>query len=231
MSDIIKGSTPPATETVASGDGMSSKQKTRIQITNETKILEAALEVFAQDGFRGATLDRIASAADMSKPNLLYYFKNKERIHIALLTGLLDIWLAPLSEINATGDPMLEIGGYIKRKLEISREYPRESRLFANEILAGAPHIGDFLQTKLKKLVDEKAAILQRWVDNGQLAPCDPRHLLFAIWSTTQHYADFSVQVRLVLGLQSEDSSYYEEASQMLETLFLGQLIKTHDCN
>ena len=187
--------------------------------------------MFAQDGFRGATLDRIASAADMSKPNLLYYFKNKEKIHIALLTGLLDIWLAPLSEISATGDPTLEIGGYIKRKLEISREYPRESRLFANEILAGAPHIGDFLQTKLKKLVDEKAAILQRWVDNGQLASCDPRHLLFAIWSTTQHYADFSVQVRLVLGLESEDSSYYEEASQMLETLFLGRLIKTHDCN
>ncbi len=231
MSDSKKESIPPATKTVASGDGMSSKQKTRIQITNETKILKAALEVFAKDGFRGATLDRIASAADMSKPNLLYYFKNKERIHIALLTGLLDIWLAPLSEISATGDPTLEIGGYIKRKLEISREYPRESRLFANEILAGAPHIGDFLQTKLKKLVDEKAAILQRWVDNGQLAPCDPRHLLFAIWSTTQHYADFSVQVRLVLGLQSEDSSYYEEASQMLETLFLGQLIKTHDCN
>ena len=231
MSDITKESIPPATKTVANGDGVSSKQKTRIQITNETKILEAALEVFAQDGFRGATLDRIASAADMSKPNLLYYFKNKERIHIALLTGLLDIWLAPLSEISATGDPTLEIGGYIKRKLEISREYPRESRLFANEILAGAPHIGDFLQTKLKKLVDEKAAILQRWVDDGQLAPCDPRHLLFAIWSTTQHYADFSVQVRLVLGLESEDNSYYEEASQILETLFLGQLVKTHDCN
>ena len=231
MSDNINDLMPTAAQTAVGGDGMSPKQKTRIQITNEAKILEAALDVFSQDGFRGATLDRIARAADMSKPNLLYYFKNKERIHIALLSGLLDIWLAPLSEISATGDPTLEIGGYIKRKLEISREYPRESRLFANEILAGAPHIGDFLQTKLKKLVDEKAAILQRWVDNGQLAPCDPRHLLFAIWSTTQHYADFSVQVRLVLGLESEDSSYYEEASQMLETLFLGQLIKTHDCD
>jgi TetR/AcrR family transcriptional regulator len=203
--------------------------KTRIQQENEKRILLAALEVFSQTGFHGATLDKIARAADMSKPNLLYYFKNKEEIHVALLTGLLDVWLAPLREISADGDPMLEIGGYIRRKLESSREFPRESRLFANEILAGAPHIGGFLQTELKQLVDEKAKILQCWIDNGQLTPCDPRHLLFAIWSTTQHYADFSVQVRHVLGLSPGDKSYYGDAAQMLDTLFLGRLMTASD--
>lgn len=201
------------------------RAKTRIQQENEARILQAALEVFSEKGFHGATLDRIAGAADMSKPNLLYYFKSKEEIHIALLTDLLDIWLAPLREISPQGSPATEIGSYIRRKLESSREFPRESRLFANEILAGAPHIAGFLQTELKQLVDEKAAILQSWIDNGQLAPCDPRHLLFAIWSTTQHYADFSVQVRHVLGLVPGDVSYYDEAARMLETLFLGRLV------
>ncbi|MGC6453424.1 MAG: TetR family transcriptional regulator C-terminal domain-containing protein [Candidatus Puniceispirillaceae bacterium] len=201
------------------------RAKTRIQQENEKKILLAALEVFSQKGFHGATLDRIAAAAEMSKPNLLYYFKSKEEIHVALLTGLLDVWLAPLREINPAGEPAVEIGSYIRRKLESSREFPRESRLFANEILAGAPHIGAFLQSELKKLVDEKASILQGWIDDGQLAPCDPRHLLFAIWSTTQHYADFSVQVRHVLGLTPGDVSYYDEAASMLDTLFLGRLI------
>lgn len=201
------------------------RAKTRIQQENEARILQAALEVFSEKGFHGATLDRIAGAADMSKPNLLYYFKSKEEIHIALLTDLLDIWLAPLREISPQGSPATEIGSYIRRKLESSREFPRESRLFANEILAGAPHIAGFLQTELKQLVDEKAAILQSWIDDGQLAPCDPRHLLFAIWSTTQHYADFSVQVHHVLGLVPGDVSYYDEAARMLETLFLGRLV------
>lgn len=201
------------------------RAKTRIQQENETRILRAALEVFSQTGFHGATLDRIASAADMSKPNLLYYFKSKEEIHIALLTDLLDIWLAPLREISGDGPPATEIGSYIRRKLESSREFPRESRLFANEILAGAPHISGFLRTELKQLVDEKAAILQGWIDDGLLAPCDPRHLLFAIWSTTQHYADFSIQVRHVLGLAPGDVSYYDEAARMLDTLFLGRLV------
>ena len=202
-----------------------SRTKTRIQKENETRILTAALDVFSENGFRGATLDRIASTASMSKPNLLYYFKSKEEIHVALLTGRLDVWLAPLREISPQGEPADEIGSYIRRKLESSRQFPRESRLFANEMLAGAPHIGAFLQDELKQLVDEKAAIFQNWIDNQRLAPCDPRHLLFAIWSTTQHYADFSVQVRHVLGLQPGDVSYYDEAARMLETLFLGQLM------
>jgi TetR/AcrR family transcriptional regulator len=202
-----------------------SRTKTRIQKENETRILTAALDVFSENGFRGATLDRIASTADMSKPNLLYYFKSKEEIHVALLTDLLDVWLAPLREISPHGEPADEIGSYIRRKLESSRQFPRESRLFANEMLAGAPHIGGFLESELKQLVDEKAAIFQGWIDQKRLAPCDPRHLLFAIWSTTQHYADFSVQVRHVLGLQPGDVSYYDEAARMLETLFLGQLM------
>ena len=204
-----------------------SRTKTRIQKENETRILTAALDVFSENGFRGATLDRIASTANMSKPNLLYYFKSKEEIHVALLTGLLDVWLAPLREISPHGEPADEIGSYIRRKLESSRQFPRESRLFANEMLAGAPHIEDFLQNELKQLVDEKAAIFQEWIDEQRLAPCEPRHLLFAIWSTTQHYADFSVQVRHVLGLQPGDLSYYDEAARMLETLFLGQLMLT----
>ncbi|MEE3024988.1 MAG: TetR family transcriptional regulator C-terminal domain-containing protein [Pseudomonadota bacterium] len=204
-----------------------SRTKTRIQKENETRILTAALDVFSENGFRGATLDRIASTANMSKPNLLYYFKSKEEIHVALLTGLLDVWLAPLREISPNGEPADEIGSYIRRKLESSRQFPRESRLFANEMLAGAPHIEDFLQNELKQLVDEKAAIFQEWIDEQRLAPCEPRHLLFAIWSTTQHYADFSVQVRHVLGLQPGDVSYYDEAARMLETLFLGQLMLT----
>ena len=202
-----------------------SRTKTRIQKENETRILTAALDVFSENGFRGATLDRIASTANMSKPNLLYYFKSKEEIHVALLTGLLDVWLAPLREISPHGEPADEIGSYIRRKLESSRQFPRESRLFANEMLAGAPHIEDFLQNELKQLVDEKAAIFQEWIDEQRLAPCEPRHLLFAIWSTTQHYADFSVQVRHVLGLTPGDVSYYDEAASMLDTLFLGRLI------
>lgn len=193
------------------------RPKTRIQQRNTETILEAALEVFSAQGFRGATLDQIAQAAGLSKPNLLYYFPSKEAIHLRLLTSLLDIWLAPLRELRAEGEPRAEIMRYMRRKLEMSREMPRESRLFANEILQGAPRMGDTLGSDLKALVEEKAAIIRTWVDEGRLAPVDPHHLLFSIWALTQHYADFEVQVRAVLGPEHDP---FTEAGSFLDMLF-----------
>ncbi|NOC82073.1 MULTISPECIES: TetR family transcriptional regulator C-terminal domain-containing protein [Ruegeria] len=189
---------------------------TRIQKKNRAAILEAALNVFSAHGFRGATVDQIAAEAGLSKPNLLYYFPSKEAIHTELLSGLLDTWLAPLHDLDANGDPMEEILAYIRRKLQMSQELPRESRLFANELVQGAPRIHDALSNDLKTLVDEKVTILTGWMDQGKIARVHPYHLVFSIWALTQHYADFDVQVRAILG--NEDP--FEGAETFVDTLY-----------
>ncbi|MDB5614915.1 MAG: TetR family transcriptional regulator [Devosia sp.] len=194
---------------------------TRIQREKQDLILEAALEVFSLHGFRGATIDQIAEVAGMSKPNLLYYFPRKEEIHRRLMGELLVTWLAPLREMDANGDPFPEIRSYIRRKLEMARDFPRESRLFANEMLQGAPRIIEMIEVDLKNLVDEKARVLLTWMDQGKLTRTDPYHLIFSIWATTQHYADFDVQVRAVLGPGRGGEGRFEDAARYLEQLFM----------
>lgn len=196
-------------------------RRTRIQEENRERILAAALDVFASDGFRGATVDAIAEGAGMSKPNLLYYFSGKEEIYRTLLSGLLEVWLEPLEQLDPAGEPLAEITTYVRRKLEMSAAYPRESRLFAGEMLRGAPVLGPVLGGRLRALVAQKAAVIEGWIAAGRLAPHDPRHLIFAIWATTQHYADFDVQVRSVLGAEPEDGGHLEEAGAFLGALFL----------
>ncbi len=181
--------------------------RTRIQRAKNEVILEAALTVFAREGFRGATLDRIAAEAGLSKPNLLYYFPSKDAIYEALLQGLLTTWLDPLRALDPQGDPVEEILAYVRRKLEMARDYPRESRLFAGEILRGAPLIRPVLETELRRMVDDSAALIARWQGEGRLAEVDPRHLLFSIWAQTQHYADFATQVQSVLGQDDFDGA------------------------
>jgi TetR/AcrR family transcriptional regulator len=194
-----------------------SKPRTRIQQRNSEAILDAALEVFSQQGFRGATLDQIAEVAGLSKPNLLYYFPSKEAMHVALLSRLLVTWLDPLRAMNPEGDPVTEILTYVRRKLELSRDFPRESRLFANEVLQGAPRMREAIQGELHDLVAEKAAVLLRWMDEGRIARVHPVHLVFSIWALTQHYADFDVQVQAVLG---DGHDPFAEAGEFLDTLF-----------
>lgn len=200
------------------------QRKTRIQMENEERILDAALEEFSAHGFRGATIDRIADHAGMSKPNLLYYFRRKQDMYEALIARLLDTWLEPLRELNAVGDPLPELQSYIRRKLEMARDYPRESRLFANEILQGAPRIKRLLESELKPLVDEKVEVLNGWMKDGRISTVDARHLIFSIWSTTQHYADFDTQVRVILGPDRGSEGRFEDAARYLETLFLDGL-------
>ena len=189
---------------------------TRIQKRNRKKILDAALEVFSAQGFRGATLDQIAAVAGLSKPNLLYYFDSKEAMHRALLDDLLDIWLAPLRAMNPEGDPRAEIMGYMRRKLQMSRDFPRESRLFANEVLQGVPRLQEEISVDLKALVDDRAALIRRWIAAGKLAVVDPYHLIFSIWALTQHYADFDAQIRMIRG----DRDPMHGAEGFLEGLF-----------
>lgn len=198
------------------------KPRTRIQKEKRELILEAGLEVFASHGFRGSTVDQIAEAAGMSKPNLLYYFNTKEEIFTTLIQRLMEAWLAPLREMDEAGDPATEIRSYIRRKIEMARDFPRESRLFANEILQGAPRIHHLLEGELKELVDEKAAVIGGWMRAGKLKKTDPHHFIFAIWATTQHYADFDVQVRAVLGPDKDGEGRFEDAARFLEGLFLG---------
>jgi len=194
-----------------------SRPRSRIQQKNRELILDAALEVFSQHGYRGATLDQIAEGAGLSKPNLLYYFPSKEAVHKALLTGLLDTWLDPLRAMDPNGEPMAEIMAYVRRKLDLARDYPRESRLFANEILQGAPRMREAIEGDLHDLVAEKAQVLTRWMEAGRIAKVDPVHLIFSIWALTQHYADFDVQVRAVLGPGHDP---FAEAGAYLDMLF-----------
>jgi len=200
------------------------QRRTRIQEEKEEQILEAALDVFSVSGFRGSTIDQIAEVAGMSKPNLLYYFRTKEAMHRALIDRVLDTWLEPLRAFDADGNPESEIRSYIRRKLEMARDFPRESRLFANEMLQGAPHVEDELKGPLKELVDEKADVIRSWAKAGKIAKCDPYHLIFSIWSTTQHYADFDVQVRAVLGQEHAGAGRFEDAARFLEQLFIDGL-------
>ena len=195
--------------------------KTRIQLRNEERILDAAQEVFATYGYQGATIDEVAHRAGISKPNLHYYFKRKRDLYLAVLRRTLEIWLVPLRELDRTGDPAEEIGNYIAHKVQLSRRFPAASRVFANEIVQGAPFLKGYLQTNLREVVERKAAVIQHWIDEGKLAPIDPYHLIFLIWAATQHYADFMPQIKAVMNVSRLNQGHFRKVEQSLSRIIL----------
>lgn len=196
----------------------------RIQEMNRSRIIDGALGEFSRFGYSGATIDKISAAAGMSKSNLLYYFSSKSDVYEAVLEHILDVWLAPLRTLDPQGDPATELAAYIRQKMKMSAERPEASRLFANEVMQGAPQIKDVLEKDLKNLVTEKSKVIEQWIEAGKIRKITPVHLIFTIWATTQHYADFDSQIRALTGTGLEDPEFFEEAENAVCSLILNGL-------
>lgn len=190
------------------------KAKASIREANASLILQAAERVFARRGFPGATMAEIAEQAGLPKANVHYYFGSKKALYRALLDQTLRDWLAPLQSMQPDADPRTAIETYVREKMRLVQARPDASRVFANELLHGAPEIKEVLRTSLRELVQSKASVIEGWVQQGLMAPVDATHLFFTIWAATQTYADFDVQVRSVLGRSRLTRADHERATQ-----------------
>lgn len=214
-----------AVKTTREPSASSLKRRLRLMEGKRTAILDAALEIFSRYGVHGSSLDQVASLADVSKTNLLYYFSSKDDLYLNVLQQLLDVWLSPLLRFTADKEPVEAIGTYLKAKLEMSRDHPAESRLFCMEVMQGAPLIHNELQHRLRDTVEAKTAVIQHWIDSGQLAPINPNHLIFSLWATTQHYADFRTQVEAVTGKTLDDPEFFEDVLASLRSMILDGIL------
>lgn len=184
-------------------------------------VLAAALGLFSRFGLHGTSVDQVAARAGVSKSNLLYYFPNKEELYVTVLRDLLEVWLEPLREFSAEQDPEQAIADYIRRKLAVSRDSPDASRLFCLEMIQGAPLLRDELDRELRRIVEHKSAVIREWINAGRLAEVDPQHLIFMIWATTQHYADFAVQVQALTGKSLADPAFFEQTVANVQAVVL----------
>jgi len=192
-----------------------------IRQENEARILAAAEKVFAEAGFGGATMQLIADMAGLPKANLHYYFPTKEDLYRQVVRNIFDFWLHAADSFDRAPGPVEGIGAYIDAKMEISRRHPDGSRVWASEVMHGAPVIQDYLETTLRDWTAGRAALIQRWIDEGKMAPVDPHHLLYMLWATTQHYADFGHQIETLNGGKPLTDQQWNAAKDSVKEIIL----------
>lgn len=193
-----------------------SPEVSRARVRNEKAILEAAEEVFARHGYRGASVQAIAEAAGLPKSNVLYYVGSKRKLYVALLERMMSRWNAMLDDISVDDDPAEVLEAFIRSKMELTRTHPQGSRLFAAEVIQGAPFLQDYLRGELREWVQQRARVFEQWAERGLMDPVDPVWLIFLIWSATQHYADFEAQVLGITGREKLETDDYRRITDFL---------------
>ncbi|WP_240009564.1 TetR/AcrR family transcriptional regulator [Marinomonas algicola] len=193
----------------------SSTKKSANRKMLESRILRSAEFVFATKGFSGSSMDRIAEMAKISKQNLIYYFPNKDLLYKRVLKEILDIWIEKLSVFETQGQtPEVVIRRYVHEKMQISRLYPNGSKVFAHEIISGAPVLKEYLISHLKPQFDRDVELVKLWINKGLVDDIDPEYLFFTIWAATQTYADFSIQIEILLGKKELTDTDFDKAEK-----------------
>jgi TetR/AcrR family transcriptional regulator len=188
----------------------------------EAAILVAAEHVFSRRGFEGARMTEIAAEAGLPKANVHYYFRTKERLYRAVLEDIVTQWLDTAAEwIVPQRHPAEALSGYVRAKLADVRARPGASRIFAGELLRGAPLLTPFLRGELRRRVAGMGRVIASWSARGLMEAISPPHLFFSIWAMTQTYADFDNQVRAVLGTQTTEDEIFADATATVTRLVL----------
>ncbi|APE05515.1 MULTISPECIES: TetR family transcriptional regulator C-terminal domain-containing protein [Alteromonas] len=188
---------------------------------NRRKIIQAAEKCFAQFGLKGTAVQKIADEAGLPKTNVLYYFKSKQELYVAVLEETLSLWNSHFDKATVADDPADVLATYIAEKMEVSRIHPLASKIFAMEIINGAQNLSGYFDEEHGRWMAGRVALINAWISEGKLQPLNPEYLLYTIWASTQHYADFSAQITRLRGKKMTKADF-EEATKEVVKLVLG---------
>ncbi|PHS18321.1 MAG: TetR family transcriptional regulator [Kangiella sp.] len=188
---------------------------------NQQLILDSAKKEFVINGFQGASIKSIAERAGIPRANIHYYFEDKADIYRQLLDGILHTWNSGYDTLVANSEPKEALTAYIRSKIMYSKLDPDASRIFASEIIHGAPILSDYLSGDFKLWIQSKVTVIESWIEKGLMDKVNPYHLIYLIWSSTQHYADFNVQVLAGMDKEKMTDDDFEEVVDTLTKIIL----------
>lgn len=145
------------------------------------EILKSAAAAFRRRGYHGASVDEIASALEMTKGNLYYYFRNKEEILYACHDYSLDILLELMDQVRAEAtQPDDKLRRLILAFIHIMLDELQGTALTL-DLQALSPGLLKRVIAKRDRFDQGMRAIIQQGIDEGLFAPGDPKMIEFAI--------------------------------------------------
>ena len=134
-----------------------------------------------------------------------------------------------MDNMTAEQHPRDALRDYILLKMKQSKEHANSSRIFAAEILHGAPFLREQLQSDLKVQFSKTCQVFREWIAKQWMNPVSPEHLLFMIWSSTQAYADYGLQSSLLMGKTELNNEDFEAGAQLITSMVLkGCVVQAH---
>lgn len=155
----------------------------------ETRILDAAEQVFARLGFAGASTQVISEEAGVTKAMIHYYFASKERLYQAVLDRILFELIRLVQEVTtAEIDRVARLKSFIEGFFDYVARHPHFGRLTYMGSGSGGRYFDNIVTTFFRPLFEQGCEFIEEGVAEGVFQPVDATHLLLSIYATTMGY-------------------------------------------
>ncbi|EIK95477.1 TetR family transcriptional regulator [Pseudomonas sp. M47T1] len=188
-------------------------------------ILHAACQVFAHEGYAAATVSGIAAKAGLPKPNVLYYFKSKDKLYAQVLESIAAPYMDACLCLRAGDEPVEALTRTVLAMVRLFERQPFASKVFMVELKEGATRLPPAYAERWSTRVRDSVDCLRHWVDRGLLASMDPEHLLLSIWAIAQSCISLGWQVPALRGRDQLEAVDYAAATQTATRLLLQGLL------
>jgi AcrR family transcriptional regulator len=211
-------------KTVNGGSGRGA----RSAMTSKSRILTYALREFAEHGFSGARIDRIAQRARVNKNLIYHYFKSKEKLfHLVMEEAYRLIVYRHNQQINDESAPVIAIANLVRSTFNIFLENPHLVNLFNTENLHRARHIqkSTTIKAAYTPLINKIGSVLGAGVAQGCFrAGIDPIDLFISITGISYFFVSNRHTLSVILSQDLDDPSRINQRRDHVVDLVLHAL-------
>jgi AcrR family transcriptional regulator len=210
-------------ETRTAGDKPVRKQQQRSIVTQQ-KLLDAAIEAFSENGFKGTSTRDIAERAGVHHPLITYHFKNKDLLWRAAADQIFRDFrrsLAAALEDHRDECPKERMASLVRAYVHYAKSQPALHKVMVQEASYPNPRLEWLIETHLKPLFDTTFEMLQQLQALGVAAPGNPRLLFNMIRLSSGGLLALGNELRTSSGIDIDDPATLDEIADMVIAVFL----------
>ncbi len=213
MSDAAAGASPKTER----------KQQQRSIVTQQ-KLLDAAIEAFSENGFKGTSTRDIAERAGVHHPLITYHFKNKDTLWRAAADRVFRDFrrsLAASLEEHQGECPKERMASLVRAYVFYAKSQPALHKVMVQEASYPNPRLDWLIETHLKPFFDATFAMIKELQSIGVAPQGDPRLLFNMIRLSSGGLLALGNELKASSNLDVDDEATLEAIAEMIVRVFL----------
>jgi TetR/AcrR family transcriptional regulator len=206
------------------------RRKVRAQqqraLVTRSAILNAATAEFAERGFQGASIRRIAERTGLQHPLVTYHYRSKDILWRAAaehaFTRIRQEWDAGVPE-EATVPPLERLREEYRAVFQYTAAFPEFHRFMRHEALSRSPRLRWVAKTVVRPLIDRLLPQISAAQNEGALPKVEPILFHYLMVSLTTTLSGFAPEMEVISDLSPSDPRVTQAYWRLVEEIVFGK--------